>query len=344
VIASRRLPESAPGFMTGGSDNAEIRRISQSLFSTSANRSQFIANEKTLLAGALRNRLQPDVECTPEAPEMGFVHRTTENAEIYFLANNSNVSIKTKTSFRVTGMKAEWWDPMSGKIIPAATSFERKDRTAVTLDLEPYSSRFLVFSKHAAQSPVAAMPSAPAQLDLSEGWRVSIGTIAKTMEHLSSWIDDDATRNFSGVATYEKSISVPAKMLQPGVALWLNFGLGQALAEPPGKSNGMQAWLDGPVREAAVVYINERCAGSVWCPPYSIEVTGLLKSGDNKIRILVANTAINHMAGKPLPDYRRLNQRYGTRFEPQDMDKIKPVASGLLGPIHLLAEPANTKW
>ena len=30
----------------------------------------------------------------------------------------------------------------------------------------------------------------------------------------------------------------------------------------------MQTWLDGPVREAAVVYVNGKRAGSVWCPPY----------------------------------------------------------------------------
>jgi hypothetical protein len=343
VIASKRLPESAPGFMISGSDNAEIRRISQNLFSSSAKRSQFIANEKTQLAGALRNRLQPDVECTPEAPEMGFVHRTTENAEIYFLANTSNVPIKTEASFRVIGMRAEWWDPMSGKIIPATFSFESKDRNTVILDLEPYGSRFLVFSK-AALLPLAKVGSfiALPALDLSEGWRVSFGTHVKTMEHLSSWTDDDATRTFSGAAVYEKRISVPAYMLLPDFALWLDFGDVRALTETPGKSSGMQAWFEGPVREAAVVYINERRAGSVWSPPYRVEVTGLLKAGDNIIRILVANTAINNMAGKPLPDYRQLNQRYGTRFEPQDMDKVKPVASGLLGPIRLTAGAANT--
>jgi hypothetical protein len=32
-----------------------------------------------------------------------------------------------------------------------------------------------------------------------------------------------------------------------------------------------------------------------------------------------------------------LNLRYGTRFEPQDMDKVQPVPAGLFGPIRLLA-------
>jgi hypothetical protein len=99
----------------------------------------------------------------------------------------------------------------------------------------------------------------------------------------------------------------------------------------------MQAWLDGPVREAAVVYINETRAGSVWCPPYSLDVTKHLHRGENKIRIVVANTAMNYMAGHSLPDYRLLNLRYGERFQAQDMDKVQPIASGLLGPIRLIS-------
>jgi hypothetical protein len=43
------------------------------------------------------------------------------------------------------------------------------------------------------------------------------------------------------------------------------------------------------------------------------------------------------MAAHALPNYRLLNLRYGTRFEPQDMDKIAPQPSGLLGPVRLVA-------
>ena len=42
---------------------------------------------------------------------------------------------------------------------------------------------------------------------------------------------------------------------------YLVIALYMALMPP----NGMQAWLDAPVREAAVVYINGQRAGSVWC-------------------------------------------------------------------------------
>jgi hypothetical protein len=95
------------------------------------------------------------------------------------------------------------------------------------------------------------------------------------------------------------------------------------------------------VREAAVVTVNLRRAGSVWCPPYTLDVTPLLSPGPNLIRIDVANLAINYMAGHALPDYKLLNLRYGTRFEPQDMDKVQPVPAGLRGPIRLVAAPAT---
>jgi len=120
-----------------------------------------------------------------------------------------------------------------------------------------------------------------------------------------------------------------------GLAVSLDFGEG--LAVSPAAGARMQAWLEGPVREAAVVFVNDQRAGAVWCPPYSVEVTGLVRRGENSIRILVANLAINHLAGQSLPDYRLLNRRYGVRFEPQDMDKVQPVDSGLLGPVRLVA-------
>ncbi|MBN1818868.1 MAG: hypothetical protein JW828_16010 [Sedimentisphaerales bacterium] len=341
LIAARSRPALAPGFGATESEHAEIRRISQNLFSSSPGNARFIENEKTQLAAALRELLPPDMMLTPEVSEIGFVHRKTGDAEIYFLANNSNKPQTTQASFRITGMQAEWWNPMSGRITPAESSADGTNRTSVTLELEPYEGRFLIFTKHAVKEPVTAKASEAASLDLSQGWRVTYGSngTSRTMEQLSSWIHDEATRFFSGIAVYEKTASVPENMMHPGTVLRLDFGKGEALAGTRGRSNGMQAWLESPVREAAVVFINGKRAGSVWCPPYEVEATGLLERGDNRIRILVANTAVNHMAGRALPDYRLLNQRYGKRFDPQDMDKIQPIDSGLLGPIRLVAVP-----
>src|SRR5260370_26965927 len=125
-------------------------------------------------------------------------------------------------------------------------------------------------------------------------------------------------------------------MLQPGFRVRLDFGEGTAIPQLNLKS-GMQAWLDGPVREGAVVYVNGRRAGSVWCPPYSVDVTNLLRRGENRMRVLVGNLALNYMAGHRLPDYRLLNLRYGERLHAQDLDRGRPAPSGLLGNIRLVA-------
>ena len=339
VIASGRQPAMAPGFAATESEHAEIRRISQELFTSSSNRSRFIEDGKTQLSAALRNALVPDLALTPAISEIGFVHRHTADTEIYFLANTSNSRQIAQASFQIRGLEAEWWDPMSGQIMPASATPERDGRTSVILNLEPYEGRFLVFSKRTGSDPIVPKTSESVLLDLSKGWRVTFGSTgtSKTMESLSPWIDDEATKHFSGVAAYEKTLSIPDSMLKPGMIQKLDFGEGTPAAGIPSNPNGMQARLEGPVREAAVVYVNGQRAGTVWCPPYSVDITKFIKRGNNEIRILAANTAVNHMAGRSLPDYRLLNQRYGKRFDPQDMDKIQPVPSGLLGPIRLIA-------
>jgi hypothetical protein len=91
------------------------------------------------------------------------------------------------------------------------------------------------------------------------------------------------------------------------------------------------------VREAAVVTVNGRPAGSVWRPPYELDVTGLLRPGENTIRVVVTNLAINELADQPLSDYRALIQKYGNRFQDQDVTNLQPLPSGLLGPVRLVA-------
>jgi hypothetical protein len=155
------------------------------------------------------------------------------------------------------------------------------------------------------------------------------------MKNLRSWTDDEETRYFSGVATYEKEVTLTDAVLEKGRRIVLDFGEGQPNQSQPSQA-GMQTLFDPPLREAAVVYVNDRRGGSIWCPPYSLDVTSLLKAGPNKLRIEVSNTAINYMAGHSLPDYRLLNLRYGERFRPQEMEKVQPVPSGMLGPVRLI--------
>jgi len=335
VIATRTIPSRAPGHNATEEDQEMVRDIARRLFQGLDAKGIFIENENQF-GTALEKRLQPDVAFSPAAPEIGFVHRTTDSAEIYFLANTANEVRKVEATFRIQGMNAEWWDPMSGHVTPADVVEHTGQGTTVVFALEPYASRFLVFSRRTLPARAETATALPPPLDLSKGWNVFFGTnkTPVVMETLRSWTDDESTRSFSGTAIYERRVTVPKEMLQKPLGLHLDFGEGKPVFS---EGRGMRALLEAPVREAAIVYVNGQRAGAVWCPPYRVDVTGFMKSGENQVHIVVANLAINHMAGHPLPDYRALRQRFGDRFQPQDMDQIKPVPSGLVGSIRLIA-------
>lgn len=338
LIATRRLPAQAPGLQATESEQKQVREIVGRLFDGPSAPAHFVKDENGQLGTTLAGLLQPDMLLSPAVPEIGFIHRRVNEAEIYFVANTSNARQNVDATFRVENAQAESWDPMTGSISTAQSS-AGTSRRGVKLDLEPYESRILVFSRRAPMQPKSVGPSTiTSEIDLSSGWQVAFGEHGKpvTMDRLRSWTDDEETRYFSGVATYEKNIDLTEKILQQGLALRLDFGEGTAIPQLNLRA-GMQAWLDGPVREAAVVYVNGQRAGSVWCPPYSLDVTSHLRRGENKLRIVVGNLAINYMAGHRLPDYRLLNLRYGERFQAQDMDKVRPVPAGLLGGIRLVA-------
>jgi hypothetical protein len=356
LIATRRIPEAAPGLLPAA-EQSRVNEIANRLFQGASAPAHFVESEGGQLEALLTGLLGPDVRLTPGAPDIGFVHRRTADAEIYFLANTSNVRRTVTATFRVGLLQGQWWDPFSGRVSPAdshragpnvglnlnndgtAPDSVGNDGVAVPLDIEPYGSRVLVFSRTIPpyRAPAQQHSAVPPALDLSAGWSVSFGQAPPVaMERLRPWTEDPATRYFSGLATYQNRVVVPDNLVRDDLRLTLDLGEGTSVPVQSLK-NGMQAWLEPPVREAAVVYINDRKAGSVWCPPYSVDVTGLVKPGENNLRIVVANLAINYMAGRKLPDYRLLNLRYGERFQPQDMDKVQPVTAGLLGPIRLIA-------
>jgi hypothetical protein len=343
VIATRRIPKVAPGFTATESERSQIREISRRLFEGPSAPAHFIEDENRQLGTKLAGLLKPDVSLSPAAPEIGFIHRSAEQAEIYFLANSSNMRHNAKATFRLRGenqmTRPEWWNPLTGEVSPAHVDERQPGGITVSLDLEPYGSRVLVLTNRTLpQRRVDHSSAVPSPIDLSAGWRVSFGQGARSirMDTLRSWTEDEETRYFSGLAVYEKELVIPENLLQSGREVWLDFGESQPVATSR-RRNGMRAWLEGPIREAAAVYINDVRAGSAWRPPYSVNVTGFLKRGENRIRIVVGNTAINHMAGRRLPDYRLLNLRYGVRFEPQDTENLQPIPSGLLGTVRLTA-------
>ena len=332
VIATRRLPATAPGLLHADQESERINELSQQLFQTGILTAHFLEDE-TRLGAELARDASPDLKLSPLTPEIGFIHRKLRTGNLYFVANTSNERRQVQARFRDTANRAEIWDGFSGSIsgIP--------DPRNIELDLAPYESRLIFFADAANAAPLEVKRSETFKLDLSQSWKVTFDGLglSTSMDRLASWSEDTKTKFYSGLATYQKSFDLTRDSKKQGTKFLLDFGEGskESMPSPPGEHN-MKAYLDGPIREAAQIYVNGKLAGVVWRPPFRLDVTQYLRDGENSLRMVVGNTAINSLAGQSLPDYRLLWQRYGKLFTPQGMENIGPLPSGILGPVRLI--------
>jgi hypothetical protein len=294
-----------------------------------------LVKDVSTLGKEMTSLVPPDFSVVANQSAIGVVHRRLADSDLYFVVNTSNQTIHTAAKVRVSGRQPQWWDAMSGDVCSAAA-----DRDGVTLDLAPYESRILMFS----DEPVPNAPALPSRtggnaLDLASGWTMTLPGFSGApivLSKLHSWADDTATKFYSGLMDYRKTVEIPAAFIQ-GHEVVLDLGEGTPLPDPHRTGPGMRALMESPVREAAVVAINGQKVGSVWHPPYQLAVTKFLRPGKNEISIVVGNLALNEMAGQSLPNYKLLNLRYGERFQAQDMDQVQSMPSGLTGDVKLVS-------
>jgi hypothetical protein len=264
-------------------------------------------------------------------PPIDYIHRTTGDAEIYFVANRTNLATATTCLFRVRGKAPELWNPVTGerKFAQEYEDVEKIGCTAVPLDFAPYGSWFVVFREAAEAHPT--LPSINGDRpklvqEISGPWTVHFdpkwgGPETAHFDTLTSWPTrpEPGIKFYSGTATYEKTFGLPASAI----------GYRQSAI-----------YLDlGEVHELAEVKVNGKSCGIVWCPPFRVDLTGAVKSGPNQLQIEVVNFWPNRIIGDaslpPAQTVTRTNIRKLTAQTP-----LEPA--GLLGPVQLLeADPAH---
>ena len=280
-------------------------------------------------AALIEAGIQPDVQISPELGEhagaVHYIHRSTAQADIYFLANGKDTAIKFTAGFRVAGKQPELWDPVSGQIRPAALFQQRKNTTCIQLSLPPNGSVFVVFRDDIAPTVNGEMksnyPTYTEVMTLNDPWRVSFdpawgGPSSVVFETLTSWTirPESGIRHYSGSATYQQSITLPKGALNEDSKLHLDLG---------------------EVREIASVRVNGQAIGVVWAPPFRVDITPALKpTGNNLLEIDVVNNWPNRLIGDAaLPEKERRTKTNVTSFKPDS--PLTP--SGLLGPVRILS-------
>ena len=241
-----------------------------------------------------------------------WLHRTTEGADWYFVTPEKESSFKGDVKFHSTG-RVELWNPSTGEMEPVASTTEG-EYTTIHLDLPRYSSCFVVFEQgkkpHAVKAPAELQNS----MVLSNEWSVEFpegwGAPAKiTTRELKPWKDMIETaegKSFSGTATYTTTFNLEDVARNQRVELDL-----------------------GSVDMIAVVRVNGEQVGTLWYPPYKVDIADYVNQGDNTLEVDVTSTWFNRLAyDASLPESER---KTWTISGPQAGSELR--ASGLMGEV-----------
>ena len=183
------------------------------------------------------------------------------------------------------------------------------------LSLDRLQSVFVVFRKNAAPARRELLDK-PDMKTVDGPWTVDFAASAgnpafsRSFGQLTDWTasDDESVKYYSGNAVYKNTFALEA-------------------------AKGSRVFLDlGDVMVLASVRVNGKDAGGVWTFPYRLDVTDLVKAGENTLEITVYNNWRNRLiADEKLPEEER---KTWTNNQPYDAgDDLQ--SSGLLGPVSI---------
>jgi hypothetical protein len=274
-----------------------------------------------------------ECDCSPQTT-INWIHRHTDNADIYYVSNGTDASHTIDARFRVSGAVPRVWHADTGAIDPASYSIA-DGFTSVPLRLAERESVFVVFeqsaSAHSTSLPVVTTnPIA----SITTPWRVKfppdLGAPDQIhLTHLESWTDDGrpGVKYFSGTAEYSTTFTASASWFHKGQELDLDLG---------------------DVKDLAKVTLNGKDLGVLWKPPYRFDVNSALKPGRNTLDINVTNEWTNRIVGdRLLPPQSRILP--GDKDIPPMMLRgpfagpNQPLLSGLMGPVKIdVTAPARS--
>jgi hypothetical protein len=161
VIAATTVPVQSPSLQNHPRCDAEVKALATELFGELAAapatgiRESRCGAGKVLLGGNVTHALtalgiQPDVTFTNAGKENSFrwIHRRTDTADFFFIANQLAEENQVACTFRVAGAQPELWHPETGRITTLPVYKSTADgRIEVPLKFGPTEAFFVVFRK-----------------------------------------------------------------------------------------------------------------------------------------------------------------------------------------------------
>ena len=246
------------------------------------------------------------------------VHRKMSDGEIYWVNSPMAEHREAEVSFRVSGLKPQIWDPVSGEIRDVSYRINN-GRTDIRLSFSPDDAYFIVFRGKAESDSLMIPQSSCKTLSVIDGeWKVIFedsfnDKFISTFSSLHSWTEDSnsSIRFYSGSAVYTQRIAVPAH---------------------EGK-----VFLDlGDVRNIAEIFIDGQEVCTLWKRPFEADITDHVNGkSEVELSIKVTNLWVNRLIGDSAKESSERKSYTSKAFYKPD-DPLLP--SGLLGPVRLVEE------
>ena len=274
-------PVATPGLHEAARADAELRTISNEIWGTE-NESERPLGSSRVFRGvsaeeALR-RLQVTADFTGPK-DISWIHRSHAEADVYFIASSTDQARTESYTFRVTGKRAELWNPENGEIQPLSSSPAGPHHTQATLTLSPKGSTFVVFHSGTPVTDSAVARSEESTREIKGPWTVVFpkeGAAARSfrIDPLVSWSahPDPDVRHFSGTAVYTNQFEISDLRSQMTLDL-------------------------GKVEIMARVKLNGQDLDILWKPPYQVDISKVAVQRKNQLEISVVNLWVNRLIG-----------------------------------------------
>ncbi|MFH1742862.1 MAG: glycosyl hydrolase [bacterium] len=390
VIALERIPDKSVGFKDYAVKDREVQTIAGEMFKTPRfgdgyayqinkvmDRSNVLDRQSSALdpfLNCIRKHLPPDfgidfaAEGIRENAGLTFVHRKSEDRDIYFVTNIQDRPSNLPVTFRVKDRLPWKWDPCNGEVSRIVHYQENTNGTTIPMRLAPYQSTFVIFSEgeeggHVVYSDfdeIVQLTEKTIEAVAVENGNHSVTLVRNGQEFNRSanidsvpsplLIDNPWKLTLEGrdFPRIEMELTQLTSWTEdPATKHFSGMGIYEVYFEIPDMyiSDDINLLLDlGKVGNIADVLVNGQYAGTCWMRGQTLDITNIIQSGVNQLVVLVTNTLINRVSAfkSPPPVPEELIAHYGRGTTPYSAGTQGPIgfkplpASGLMGPVRII--------
>jgi hypothetical protein len=219
-----------------------------------------------------------------------------DGSMLVFYANKTGSSVNFQIKKDSKYKSAYLLNPMNGEVMALSDN---------TINLDGFGSTilYLTTKSHSVVKPsTKAEPTKVAQQVTLSNWDVQIGDQRFANSPLFGWLSNENTK-YAAHGLYETTTN----LRQPYKRVVLKLG---------------------SFTNAATVYVNNKKAGQIMLPPYELDITNFMKTGQNSLKIEVDAPLRNHFVGAYLSGDKHFEQ-----FKGRENTLLN---TGLKGPVQLL--------